>query len=278
MIGRKWTGRTGALSTTFFAGEILEVGFFEKSSACVKSSAVRFAVGETIKYYPIPLYGRRAARPRYPLRAYLRGRFAPSGRAMCRLRGGYGTGVRPSSPVELFGGAVAGKTTVFRCKKAMIFARKSRVFDRFLHEIARFSRVFGVLFLPVRTYRTGRRPGHSLRSRCVFYRRRYCRLVCGRCGGPYPSVWPTSRNARHVQGLAVRAAILNDRGADRRRSARPAGRGLFASTTKADRRHNGKPVQSLRYFPAWDRSAFGGSAEFGAFPSDCGTMAGDILR
>lgn len=63
MIGRKWTGRTGALSTTFFAGEIFEVGFFEKSSACVKSSAVRFAVGETIKYYPIPLYGRRAARP-----------------------------------------------------------------------------------------------------------------------------------------------------------------------------------------------------------------------
>lgn len=50
---------------------------------------------------------------------------------MCRLRGGYGTGVRPSSPVELFGGAVAGKTTVFRCKKAMIFARKSRVFRAF---------------------------------------------------------------------------------------------------------------------------------------------------
>lgn len=144
-------------------------------------------------------------------------------------------GTLPRSSVEQFGGAVAGKTTVFRCKKAMIFVRKSRVFDRFLHEIARFSRVFGVLFLPVRTYRTGRRPGHSLRSRCVFYRRRYCRLVCGRCGGPYPSVWPTSRNARHVQGLAVRAAILNDRGADRRRSARPAGRELFASTTKADR-------------------------------------------
>ena len=41
----------------------------------------------------------------------------------------------------------------------MIFARKSRVFDRFLHEIARFSRIFGVLFLPVRTYQTGRRPG-----------------------------------------------------------------------------------------------------------------------
>ena len=60
------------------------------------------------------------------------------------------------------GDAVAGKTTVFRCKKAMIFVRKSRVFDRFLHEIARFSRVFGVLFLPVRTYRTGRRPGHLL--------------------------------------------------------------------------------------------------------------------
>ena len=42
------------------------------------------------------------------------------------------------------GDAVAGKTTVFRCKKAMIFARKSRVFDRFLHEIARFSCIFGV--------------------------------------------------------------------------------------------------------------------------------------
>ncbi len=176
------------------------------------------------------------------------------------------------------GDAVAGKTTVFRCKKAMIFVRKSRVFDRFLHEIARFSRVFGVLFLPVRTYRTGRRPGHSLRSWCIFYRRRYCRLVCGRCGGPYSSVWPTSRNTRHVQGLAARAAILNDRGADRQRNASPAGRGLFASTTKADRRHNGKPVQSLRYFRAWDRSAFGKSAEFGAFPCDCGTIAGDILR
>nr|DAI67045.1 MAG TPA: hypothetical protein [Caudoviricetes sp.] len=60
----------------------------------------------------------------------------------------------------------------------MIFARKSRVFDRFLHEIARFSRVFGVLFLPVRTYRTGRRPGHSLRSRCIFYRWRRCCMVC----------------------------------------------------------------------------------------------------
>lgn len=47
---------------------------------------------------------------------------------------------------------------------------------------------------------------------------------------------------------------------------------------EADRRHNGKPVQSLRYFRAWDRSAFGKSAEFGAFPCDCGTIAGDILR
>ncbi len=103
-------------------------------------------------------------------------------------------------------------------------------------------------------------------------------MVCGRCGGPYPSIWPTSRNARHAQGLAARAAILNDRGADRRRSARPAGRGLFASTTKTDRRHNGKPVQSLRYFRVWDRSAFGRSAEFGTFPCDCGTMAGDALQ
>lgn len=120
----------------------------------------------------------------------------------------------------------------------MIFARKSHVFRAFF---ARFRR-------SIPAYRTGRRPGHSLRSRCVFYRRRCCRLVCGRCGGPYPSVWPTSWNTRHVQGLAARAAILNDRGADQRRSARPAGRGLFASTTKADRRHNGRPAQSLRYF------------------------------
>ena len=208
MIGRKWTGRTGALSTTFFAGEIFEVGFFEKSSACVKSSAVRFAVGETIKYYPIPLYRRRTARP--PL--------SPPGTPagpLCTLglryvpttwRVWYGG----ASPVELFGGAVEGKATVFRCKKAMIFARKSHVFDRFLHEITRFSCIFGVLFLPVRTYQTGRRPGHSLRSWCIFYRRRCCRLVCGRCGGPYPSVWPTSRKTRHVQGLAARAVYLND--------------------------------------------------------------------
>lgn len=99
MIGRKWTGRTGALSTTFFAGEIFEVGFFEKSSACVKSSAVRFAVGETIKYYPIPLYGRRAARP--PL--------SPPGvpvEPLCAfvpysvpIGGGYGTGGGPVLPV-----------------------------------------------------------------------------------------------------------------------------------------------------------------------------------
>lgn len=180
--------------------------------------------------------------PRYPLRAYLRGCFAPSGRAVCRLRGGYGMGCFRAPLWNSSGDAVADKIPVSRCKKAMIFKRKSRVFDRFLHGIARFSRIFGVLFLPVRTYQTGRRPGHSLRSWCIFYRRRCCRLVCGRCGGPYPSVWPTSRNTRHVQGLAARAAILNDRGADRRRSARPAGRGLFASTTKADRRHKpGRP-------------------------------------
>ena len=78
---------------------------------------------------------------------------------MCRLRDGYGTGVLPPFPVKLFGGAVAGEMPVFRCKKAMIFARKSRVFDRFLHEIVRFSRIFGVLFLPIRMYRTGWRPG-----------------------------------------------------------------------------------------------------------------------
>ena len=47
---------------------------------------------------------------------------------------------------------------------------------------------------------------------------------------------------------------------------------------EADRRYNGKPVQSLRYFRAWDRSAFGRSAEFRAVPRDCGTMAGDALR
>ena len=47
---------------------------------------------------------------------------------------------------------------------------------------------------------------------------------------------------------------------------------------EADRRHNGKPVQYLRYFRAWDCSAFGRSAEFGAVPCDCGTMAGDALR
>ena len=34
---------------------------------------------------------------------------------------------------------------------------------------------------------------------------------------PVSGVWPTNRKTRHVQGLAARAAILNDRGADRRR-------------------------------------------------------------
>lgn len=47
---------------------------------------------------------------------------------------------------------------------------------------------------------------------------------------------------------------------------------------EADRRRSGKPAQSLRYFRAWDCSAFGRSAEFGTFPCDCGTIAGDILR
>lgn len=99
IIGRKWTGRTGALSTTFFAGEIFEVGFFEKSSACVKSSAVRFAVGETIKYYPIPLYGRRAARPPLSPPGVPAGSLCAFVPYSVPIGGGYGTGCGPVLPV-----------------------------------------------------------------------------------------------------------------------------------------------------------------------------------
>lgn len=61
--------------------------------------------------------------PRYPLRVHLRGRFAPSGRAMCRLRGRYGTRMRAGSPgrgaFSIAGAAVAwcavGAVARIRC-------------------------------------------------------------------------------------------------------------------------------------------------------------------
>lgn len=171
MIGRKWTGRTGALSTTFFAGEIFEVGFFEKSSACVKSSAVRFAVGETIKYYPIPLYGRRAARP-------------------------------PLSPP----GALAGPLCTV-----------------------------GPSYVPTTGQVWYEDAGRLSRSWCIFYRWRRCCMVCGRCGGPYPVYGQQIGKPDTFKGwppglLSSTTGEQIDGG-----SARPAGWGLFASTTKADR-------------------------------------------
>lgn len=123
MIGRKWTGRTGALSTTFFAGEIFEVGFFEKSSACVKSSVVRFAAGETIKYYPIPLYGRRAARPPLSPPGIPAGPLCAFVSYSVPIGGGYGTGCGPVlsvvvhflSQAPLLHGVRSVRWPVFEC-------------------------------------------------------------------------------------------------------------------------------------------------------------------
>lgn len=179
MIGRKWTGRTGALSTTFFAGEIFEVGFFEKSSACVKSSAVRFAAGETIKYHPIPLCGRRAARP------LLSPPGTPAG-PLCIV----GPRCVPTTWRVWYGGAaILPGGAVRGCCRGQNYGFVKEKSDDFCTKIARFSRVFGVLF-------------------CL---------------------------SERIGPGGARAAILNDRGADQRHNASPAGRELFASTTKADR-------------------------------------------
>lgn len=85
-----------------------------------------------------------------------------------------------------------------------IFVRKSRVLIVFLHEIACFPHVPGVLFLHICTHKDLAAPRVGLSwSRSVFRRHCLC-MVYGRCGGLYRV------QRRHVRGLAA---------------------GLFASTT-----------------------------------------------
>ena len=91
-----------------------------------------------------------------------------------------------------------------------IFVRKSRVLIVFLHEIACFPHVPGVLFLHICTHKDLAAPRVGLSwSRSVFRRHCLC-MVYGRCGGLYRV------QRRHVRGLAARAVRLNDRGADQR--------------------------------------------------------------
>lgn len=145
-----------------------------------------------------------------------------------------------------------------------IFARKSRVFDRFLHEIACFSHVFGVLFLHICTHKDLAAPRVVLsRSWRVFCRRSLC-MVYGRCGG----LCRVQR--RHVRGLAARAVRLNDRGAGQRDSAGSAVGAVILYVADAERR---KPVQDFRWFRAWHCSAGRRSSKFGAVPCDCWAIA-----
>lgn len=146
-----------------------------------------------------------------------------------------------------------------------IFVRKSRVLIVFLHEIACFPHVSGVLFLRICTHKDLAAPRVVLsRSRSVFCRRCLC-MVYGRCGGLYRV------QCRHVRGLAARAARLNGRGTDRRYNAEPAVGAVILYVADAER---GKPVQGLRWFRPWRCSAFGRSSKFGAVPALCEVMAG----
>ena len=145
-----------------------------------------------------------------------------------------------------------------------IFVRKSRVLIVFLHEIACFPHVPGVLFLHICTHKDLAAPRVGLSwSRSVFRRHCLC-MVYGRCGGLYRV------QRRHVRGLAARAVRLNDRGADHRYSAGPAVGAVILYVADAER---WKPVQGLRCFQSWRCSVFGRSSKFGAVPCDCGTMA-----
>lgn len=110
-----------------------------------------------------------------------------------------------------------------------IFVRKSRVLIVFLHEIACFPHVPGVLFLHICTHKDLAAPRVGLSwSRSVFRRHCLC-MVYGRCGGLYRV------QRRHVRGLAARAVRLNDRGADQRYSAGPAVGAVILYVADAER-------------------------------------------
>ncbi len=181
---------------------------------CVKSGAARFPIYETIKFHPIPLYGRRATRPPLSPPGAPVGPLCTVGPGYVPTTGRVWYGSAAALPGEVVRGCCRGGNAGFPMQKSDDFCTKIACFRSFF---ARNCTFFAHFRRPIPAYpdvsdRVA--PGHSIRSRCIFYRRRYCRPVCGQCGGPYPSVWPTSRKIRHAQGLAARAARLNGSGVD----------------------------------------------------------------
>ena len=227
---------------------------------CVKPGTARFAARKTIKYYPLSPYAKRLP-------------FGPAipsgctrGAVLCPRSVSYTSSTErmTQGPPRFCLRLLPAESARFLIENACDFCTEIARFIVFLHEIACFPHVPGVLFLHICTHKDLAAPRVGLSwSRSVFRRHCLC-MVYGRCGGLYRV------QRRHVRGLAARAVRLNDRGADQRYSAGPAVGAVILYVADAER---WKPVQGLRCFQSWRCSVFGRSSKFGAVPCDCGTMA-----